>query len=276
MPYPRVTYLSYAETPQQTNHGSEVQSRYTLPAGVNADTPSRSSVLVSMGSFESGYHSAHPSQVDSPQASGRNSTGSDTSRHSAPPNETLSNSHFQQQGMYPDTTAYLNDPFMLDNSFMLNASLPTQHGLANLRNLSIDSSVDEPHRNRRRADYDFRTRVNSHSSIAHAITGSPGNGIQQGVITSNHPSFHVAEHYYPSPHSSSASTTSSQLDSYSPTSYAASSGHITHDLGDIGLQVQPYAGDIDMQHLTLAQNSFPPYTLPDCMGTDGTFHPYHG
>lgn len=44
-------------------------------------------------------------------------------------------------------------------------------------------------------------------------------------------------------------------------------------LADVGLEGQPYGNDTDLQHLTLAQTSFPPYTFPG--GTvEGAYNPY--
>jgi hypothetical protein len=254
--------LPHAGISQPLNHGSEVQSHYTLPPRMNVDIYPRSFAPVSMGAFESQYRDSRPSLINSPQAERRSSNGSSFSSYSSPPNEILSNSDF---GLYPDTMAYLN------NSSMLNSGLPTQrHGSTSSSSLSTDTSAYEYRRNQRCTNYDFRARVNSEPSIAHAVIASPSNVFQQGIITDNNPSLHVAEPRYPLSYSLSASTTSSSLDNFfSPTSYVPS--RPVNHLADVGLQVQPYARDVNLQH----QSSFSPYTLPNDMGADGTFDPFH-
>lgn len=270
--HPRLTTspVSYAGMSQQLHHGPEIQSQYTsaLPSGINDNIIPPSFVPGSVGTFQSGYISAHPSLVNPPPVAGRHSVDSSMSSYSTSPSEILSTSDFHQQSSYPDTRTY--------NSFMMNSSLSTQRqGSQSSSSLSNDSSVYEPNYNQQGNDYDFLTRANSQSSIAHAITANGSARVHQGVITGNNPSFYSAEHHYSSSHSSSASTRSSSLDTFfSPTSYVPS-GHVTHRLEDGGLQVQTYAGDMELQNLAFAQNSFSSYNLPGgSTGANETFDPY--
>lgn len=264
---PTTSGVPYAEIPQHLHQQPEIQTYYTLPPGINANAISRSFVPRSMGTFESDDYAPYPSLLDPPPVAGHPSDESSVSSDSAPPSEILSASDCSHQLLYPDTTA-----------FMLNPSSSTQYqGSTSSSSLSADSSPYESHRHRPSNDYDSRTRVNSQSSFAHPVTqaANPSAGIHQGAITGNNQAFYFAEHHYLSSHSSSASTRSSPLETFfSPTSYV-SSGSVAHRLEDEGLQVQTYAGDMELRHFTAAHNSFPPYTLPDGTGADETFNPYH-
>lgn len=263
--YPHMTFqhAPRGEMPEQLNPGSEIQSRYTLPPGMNADLMPRSFDPVSIGTFESRYPPAHFSEIQD-EAARRSFYGSSVSSHPTSSNEILFNSNCYQPFLYPNTTAYL------DNSLTPDSSLSTQHQRStSSTSLSTDSSAYGYHSIQRGIDYEFRERVNSQSSIAHAITPIPSYGFQQGVATGINPSFHVAEHYCSSSHSSSASAASSPPDTFSP--YLPSSSRHVH-LTDMDLQDRTYAEEMDLDHLMSTQGSFPAYTYPD---SDETLEQYY-
>jgi hypothetical protein len=226
----------YARTSDHSNHGSDIQSRYVFPPGMNADIVPCSSVPISTGAFESNYMTAYPSLFVFPDAE-RYSVGSSMSRYSASPNEIPSNLHVHQQ-------------------------------------VSTNSPVGEPHRDWQRA-YDLRTRVDSQSSIAYAIPVGPTQQDTLNSKSSFRAAKHCYSSSQSSCASSTSSSLDSFLSTTAPYAPSECITHNMGLDAGLQVQQYSGDPDFQNLN-SVINSEFSPYTLPNDMVVSGDlYHAAH-